>query len=70
MLIGGISLMKHAVLDATSALAKQHRFSLSPRCSPWLVHMAGFAGRGVRMLLTAEANHNTCLGEIRARELY
>lgn len=30
MFIYGISLMKHAVWDATSALAKQQRFNLSP----------------------------------------
>lgn len=57
MFICGISLMKHAVLGAGSALAKQQRFNLSPRC--WRC-MAGRAYPRVRMLLTTEANHNTC----------
>lgn len=68
MYISGINLTTHAVLDATSAVAKQRRFNLSPRCSRWAV--PGCAYRSITMLLTAEANHNTCLGEIRARELY
>lgn len=62
--------MKLAVLDATSALSKQHRFNLSPRWWRWAVRMAASAYQSVRMLLAAEANHNTCLGEIRARALY
>lgn len=48
------------------ALAKHRWLNLSPEWQLMVVCMVGPAYPSVRMLLTAEANHNTCLGEITA----
>lgn len=40
--------------------------NLSPKWQPLVLCMVGSAYPSVGMLLTAEANHNTCLGEITA----
>lgn len=60
------TLIKTLAFNAGAALPKRRRWNLSPEWWPPVVCTAGPAHPSVRMLLTAQTNHNTCLGEITA----